>query len=141
MVGSPNPVPALYSDGDAGLARVLRSAAGDPLGKVTVGGASDHAPFEEAGVPVNGLYTGSSERGPGGRPRDACYHLACDTVDNVDRPVLLRMARAGSGGTARPIGTPLIDSALLGALVARRDGTRRPRPWSCAMFHPEPWRP
>ena len=96
MVGSPNPVPALYSDGDADLARVLRSAAGDPLGEVTVGGASDHAPFEEAGVPVNGLYTGSSERGPGGRPRDACYHLACDRIDNVDRPVLLRMARAAA---------------------------------------------
>ena len=96
MVGSPNPVPALYSDGDARLARVLRGAAGAPLGKVTAGGASDHAPFEEAGVPVNGLYTGSSERGPGGRPRDACYHLACDTVDNVDRPVLLRMARAAA---------------------------------------------
>ena len=44
-------------------------------------------------MPVNGLYTGSTERGPGGRPRDPCYHLACDTLDNVNRPVLLRMAR------------------------------------------------
>jgi Iap family predicted aminopeptidase len=94
MVGSPNAVPELYSDGDARLARVLRGAAGAPLGKISAGGSSDHAPFQEAGVPVNGLYTGSSERGPGGRPRDPCYHLACDTIDNVDRPVLLRMARA-----------------------------------------------
>jgi hypothetical protein len=47
-------------------------------------------------VPVNGLYTGSTERGPGGRPRDPCYHLACDSLDNVDRPVLLRMARAAA---------------------------------------------
>jgi Zn-dependent M28 family amino/carboxypeptidase len=96
MVGSPNAVPALYSDGDARLARVLRSAAGSPLGKAVAGGSSDHAPFDEAGVPVSGLYTGSSERGPGGRPRDACYHLACDTAANVDRPVLLRMARAAA---------------------------------------------
>ena len=45
---------------------------------------------------MNGLYTGASERGPGGRPRDACYHLACDTADRVNRPVLLRMARAAA---------------------------------------------
>jgi aminopeptidase S len=59
-----------------------------------VEGASDHAPFADSGIPVNGLYTGSSERGPGGRPRDPCYHLPCDTLANVDRRVLLRMARA-----------------------------------------------
>jgi hypothetical protein len=101
MVGSPNPVPALYSDGDARLARVLRGAADAPLGKVGAGGSSDHAPFEEAGVPVNGLYTGSSERGPRERPRDPCYHLACDTLGNVDRPVLLRMARTAAEALRR----------------------------------------
>ncbi len=47
-------------------------------------------------MPVSGLYTGANERGPGGRPRDACYHLACDTVERVNRPVLLRMARAAA---------------------------------------------
>jgi len=93
MVGSRNPVPSFYADGDAGLARVLRRAAGGALGVVEAGGASDHAPFEAAGVPVNGLYTGAYERGPGGRPRDPCYHLACDTAKHVNRPVLLRMAR------------------------------------------------
>ena len=96
MVGSPNAVPELYSDGDAGLARVLRRAAGRSLGGAAAGGSSDHAPFEAAGVPVNGLYTGSTERGPGGRPRDPCYHLACDTTENVNRPVLLRVARAAT---------------------------------------------
>ena len=94
MVGSPNPVPEFYADGDAELGRVLRRAAGRPLGGVSVGGSSDHAPFMAAGVPVNGLYTGANERGPGGRPRDPCYHLACDTAARVNRPVLLRMARA-----------------------------------------------
>lgn len=43
---------------------------------------------------VSGLYTDSSERGPGGRPRDPCYHLPCDTLDNVNRQALVRMARA-----------------------------------------------
>jgi Iap family predicted aminopeptidase len=96
MVGSPNAVPELYLDGDSQLNRVLRRAAGRPLGGVAAGGRSDHAPFESAGIPVSGLYTGGPERGPGGRPRDPCYHLACDTEDNVDRRVLLRMARAAA---------------------------------------------
>jgi len=101
IVGSPNAVPEFYADGDARLAGVLRSAAGRSLGRVAAGGSSDHAPFQEAGVPVNGLYTGSTERGPGGRPRDPCYHLACDTVENVDQVVLLRMARAAAGALRR----------------------------------------
>jgi aminopeptidase S len=93
MVGSPNPVPQLYADGDKELARVLRGASRGRLGGAAVGGASDHAFFKLAGIPVNGLYTGSSERGPGGGARDPCYHLACDTTKNVNRPMLLRMAR------------------------------------------------
>jgi hypothetical protein len=94
MVGSPNPVPELYEDGAPRLARVLRQAARGHLGGTTVGGASDHAPFRAAGIPVNGLYTGSTQRGPNGRPADPCYHLACDRLDNVNRDVLVRMARA-----------------------------------------------
>jgi peptidase M28-like protein/PA domain-containing protein len=93
MVGSPNPVPAIYSDGDKDLAEVLRDADGGHLGEVSVGGASDHTFFQLAGIPVNGLYTGSDEPGPGGKPRDPCYHLACDTTGNVDEPMLLRMAK------------------------------------------------
>ena len=93
MVGSPNPVPNVYADGDAGLARVLREADGGHLGEVPIGQASDHTFFELAGIPVNGLYTGSTEAAPGGGARDPCYHLACDTTGNVDRAMLLRMAR------------------------------------------------
>jgi hypothetical protein len=96
MVGSPNAVPEVYADGDATLARILRQSAGPKLGNVLAGQSSDHAPFQAAGIPVSGLYTGSSEPGPGGRPRDPCYHLACDTIDHVDRAVLLRMARAAA---------------------------------------------
>lgn len=92
MVGSRNAVPVIYKDGDARLGRVLRRSVQGPLGAETAAGASDHAPFAAAGVPVNGLFTGATERGPGGRPRDPCYHLACDTLEHVNRPVLLRMA-------------------------------------------------
>jgi hypothetical protein len=101
MVGSPNPVPEFYADGNDDLGQVLLQAAGRPLGSVGVGGSSDHAAFMAAGIPVNGLYTGANERGPGGRARDACYHLACDTVDRVNRPVLLRMARAAAEALSR----------------------------------------
>jgi hypothetical protein len=55
-----------------------------------VGGLSDHAPFDSAGVPVNGLYTG----------RDRCYHLPCDTLANVDLAALLAIARAATGALA-----------------------------------------
>jgi Iap family predicted aminopeptidase len=96
MVGSPNAVPALYADAAHGLARVLRQAAGGHLARVRAGLGSDHAPFAAAGIPVNGLYTGSTEAGPHGRPRDPCYHLACDTIHNVNRPAVLRLARVAA---------------------------------------------
>ena len=96
MLGSPNAVPELYVDGARELNRVLRRVAGRPLGSVSAGGSSDHAPFADAGIPVSGLYTGGPEQGKGGRPRDPCYHLACDTAANVDGTVLLRMSRAAA---------------------------------------------
>jgi aminopeptidase S len=96
MVGSPNAVSAVYTEGDPVPERALRDAAAKPLADERVGGASDHAPFQAAGIPIGGLYTGSSEDGRDGRPRDPCYHLACDTVDNVDRAVLLRLARVAA---------------------------------------------
>jgi len=94
MVGSPNAVPAVYEDGDARLTELLRRThPGDEEG-VPAAGRSDNLPFEDAGVPVSGLYTGSEEPGPGGRPRDPCYHLPCDRLAGVDREVLLGMAKA-----------------------------------------------
>lgn len=94
QIGSPNAVPAVYVDGDKRLEHVLVDAVDRKLGGIRAGKASDHAAFQAAGIPVSGLYTGASERGPRGRPRDPCYHLACDTLRNVDRALLLQMARA-----------------------------------------------
>jgi Zn-dependent M28 family amino/carboxypeptidase len=101
MVGSPNARPAVYSDGDPDLARLLRRAAGRRLPGADTGGSSDHAPFRAAGIPVNGLYTGASERGPGDEPRDPCYHRSCDRLRNVDRAVLAEMAAAATEALRR----------------------------------------
>jgi aminopeptidase Y len=101
MVGSPNPVPELYIDGDGDLGGLLKRTFPGRLGAVAGAVASDHAPLAAAGVRFNGLYSGSTERGPGGRPRDSCYHLSCDTADRVNRRVLLRMARAASAALRR----------------------------------------
>ena len=61
MVGSPNPVPAVYADGDAGLAqgapRGVQPAASSGDASAS---RSDHTFFQLHGIPVNGLYTGST---------------------------------------------------------------------------------
>jgi Peptidase family M28 len=96
MLGSPNAVPAIYSDGNARLGRLLRRVRPGDERAVLVGNRSDGSPFENAGIAVNGLYSGATERGPGGRPRDPCYHLPCDTFANVSMGSLLPMARAAA---------------------------------------------
>ena len=102
MVGSPNPVPQLYGDGDPALSRLLRDTAGaTKLGEADVGGASDHTWFDVFNIPVNGLYAGAGERAPGGRRRDPCYHLACDTERDVNLGVLLRIARISATALER----------------------------------------
>ena len=101
QVGSPNAVTEVYEDGAPAVEQLLRDAARGRQGGVEAGGASDHAPFREAGVPIGGLYTGASERGRGGRPRDPCYHLACDRLENVDEATLLGMARGAAEAVAQ----------------------------------------
>ena len=91
MVGSPNAVITVYGERAGSLGRILRRRV-HPAGSTS--GASDHVPFAAAGVPVGGVFTGATDRGPGGRPRDPCYHLACDRLRNVNVPLLTRMARA-----------------------------------------------
>jgi hypothetical protein len=100
MVGSPNAVPAVYSDGDRRLGRLLRRLHPGRERGVLVGNRSDSSAFEGKRIPINGLYTGATEPGPGGRPRDPCYHLPCDTLANVNRAVLLGMARTAARALA-----------------------------------------
>jgi Iap family predicted aminopeptidase len=100
MLGSPNAVPAVYSDGDPRLGRLLRRLHPGAERGVLVGNRSDSSAFEGKDIPINGLYTGATEPGPGGKPRDPCYHLPCDTLANVNRAVLLEMARTASRALA-----------------------------------------
>jgi Peptidase family M28/PA domain len=105
MVGSPNAVLETYGSGDteATLRREL-DVRGPPPDRSSIGGASDHASFQRAGVEVGGVFTGASERVSAGDARrfgaragqaaDPCYHRACDTLQNVDRPMLERVADA-----------------------------------------------
>jgi aminopeptidase S len=105
MVGSPNAVLETYGSGvtEAALRRAL-DARGPAPAESSIGGASDHASFQRAGIEVGGVFTGASQRvgatearrygARAGRPADPCYHRACDTLANVDRPMLERVADA-----------------------------------------------
>ncbi|WP_051329243.1 M20/M25/M40 family metallo-hydrolase [Geminicoccus roseus] len=72
--------------------------------ETTAGGASDYLPFMEAGIPVGGLYSGSSEiktraqaarfGGWAGHALDPCYHRPCDTNRRISRRSTLVLSRA-----------------------------------------------
>jgi Iap family predicted aminopeptidase len=95
MVGSPRPTRGVYSDTDPGIERLLHRLVGPRAEEENASGRSDHAPFERAGVPVGGLFTGAV------RPHDPCYHRACDDLSNVNTTVLVQMARATAEAVER----------------------------------------
>jgi aminopeptidase S len=95
MVGSPEPAQGVYSDADPEIEQLLRRLVGPDAEEENAGGNSDHAPFQRAGIPVGGLYTGAGE------PHDACYHRACDDIHNIDMPILVKMARAAGEAVER----------------------------------------
>lgn len=97
MVASPNA--ALFAYGDSPLTALFqRSLREHDLSAITtdLGGASDHAPFAQVGVPVAGLFSGAwgdkslGQAGDYGgvahEPYDSCYHQACDTLRSVTTP-------------------------------------------------------
>src|SRR5262249_3988612 len=67
-------------------------------------GSADHAPFEQAGIPTGGLWSGATELldvadaqrfgRTAGRYADPCYHLACDDRSNVDPALMLALAQS-----------------------------------------------
>ena len=73
----------------AARARPARTSARESLGT-----SSDHAPFERAGIPVGGVFTGL----------DRCYHRACDDADNVD-PRRVADAAAATAATLLEVGS------------------------------------
>lgn len=101
MDASPNAARFVYNDADAPatsdplVQQLLDALAADrtPAEVTDVGGASDHHPFALAGIPVAGVFSGLAPLSPdqaaqfggqAGVPADACYHLACDTRDNIN---------------------------------------------------------
>jgi hypothetical protein len=67
---------------------------GEPYDDTEFSGRSDYEAFILAGIPSSGLFTGAEEikteeqeaiwGGTAGEQFDPCYHLACDTFENVD---------------------------------------------------------
>ncbi len=112
MIGSPNYVRFIYDgDGSAfGLAGPPGSAAIEKLYEdfyaaqglafepTQISFRSDYAAFFDSGIPFGGLFTGAEGikspdqaavyGGTAGEQYDPCYHLACDTFDNVSLEVL-----------------------------------------------------
>jgi len=110
MIGSPNHVFFVY-DGDdsdavgagpgpAGSAEIEKTfeafynMRGLPFKGTDFSGRSDYGPFIAVGIPSGGLFTGAEGiktaaeailwGGTAGQQYDPCYHLACDTYDNIN---------------------------------------------------------
>lgn len=113
-IGSPNHVFFIY-DGDdsdgvgagpgpAGSAEIeeffehFYMEAGLPFKGTDFSGRSDYGPFIAVGIPSGGLFTGAEGiktlddaalwGGTAGDQYDPCYHLACDTFDNINLQAL-----------------------------------------------------
>jgi len=114
MVGSPNHVFFIY-DGDdsdavgapagpAGSAAIEKTferyfnLVGKPFKGTDFSGRSDYGPFIAVGIPSGGLFTGAEGiktaaevalwGGIAGQQYDQCYHLVCDTYNNVNLSAL-----------------------------------------------------
>jgi Zn-dependent M28 family amino/carboxypeptidase len=118
MVGSPNFVRYVYDgDGSAfgekgpnGSALVEKvfldyfKSQNLPVAATEFDGRSDYSGFINSGIPAGGLFTGAEGLktageaavfgGTAGESYDACYHKACDTINNVNPTVLEQMADA-----------------------------------------------
>ncbi|MGW0735912.1 M28 family metallopeptidase [Streptomyces sp. NPDC002851] len=109
MVGSPNAGYFVYDD-DPAIEKVFKdyfTGLNVPTEPDTEGdGRSDHASFQDVGIPVGGLFTGAGNTksraqaekwgGTAGAPFDRCYHSSCDTTANIDDTALDRNSDAAA---------------------------------------------
>jgi Zn-dependent M28 family amino/carboxypeptidase len=113
MTGSPNFVTSVYQGpdevedvfGSYFEARDIEAETNSALD-----GRSDHGPFQDEGIPTGGLFSGAGGAktegqeeafgGEAGAPFDACYHRACDDIDNLSKESLGRLADAAAHATA-----------------------------------------
>jgi Zn-dependent M28 family amino/carboxypeptidase len=113
MLGSSNYVRQVYDSSSGTDSREITSAFGayfDAVGltweAADLGGASDHAAFEDFEIPTGGLFSGASEHktdaqaerfgGEADESMDPCYHLSCDTVDNISADALDELSDAAA---------------------------------------------
>ncbi|KAF2129668.1 Zn-dependent exopeptidase [Dothidotthia symphoricarpi CBS 119687] len=125
MIASPNYVLGIY-DGDGSAFNFSGPAGSDTIekdfeafyeskGKAHVPSLftlrSDYAAFLENGIPSGGLFTGAETLktaeeallfgGEAGQPLDACYHKACDNIDNLDNDVYLLNTQSIANSVAK----------------------------------------
>lgn len=124
MIGSPNGYAGVYYEtdappGSAALGALLDAAverAGGVPVDVAIGASSDHVAFEQAGIPIGGLFSGAGEAvtqvqatssgAAAGQPADACYHQACDGLENVDLSLARQLTTALADVAVRLAATP-----------------------------------
>ena len=113
MVGSPNSVRSVYEGPDEVeevYGRYFEARGIEIETNSALDGRSDHGPFQEEGIPTGGLFTGAEGTktqeqeeafgGEGGAPFDACYHRACDDIDNLDEESLDELSDAAAHAAA-----------------------------------------
>jgi aminopeptidase Y len=114
IIGSPNHVFFVYDgddsdgvgagpgpEGSAAIEALFEdfyTMVGQPFKGTDFNGRSDYGPFIAVGIPAGGLFTGAEGiktpdeaalwGGVAGVQYDPCYHLACDTYDNVNLQAL-----------------------------------------------------
>ncbi len=118
MIGSPNFVRFVYDgngsdtplagpNGSKNIESVFLDHFGEqglPTEPTAFDGRSDYGPFIAVGIPAGGLFTGAEGiktdeqaaiyGGTAGEQYDPCYHLACDTFDNISLEALDQMSDA-----------------------------------------------
>jgi Zn-dependent M28 family amino/carboxypeptidase len=110
MVASPNyifmvydgnesswPAPVAVPEGSEAIEELFEryyTSVGEPYDDAEFSGRSDYQAFIENDIPAGGLFTGAEVvkteeqesiwGGTAGESFDPCYHLVCDTIDNVN---------------------------------------------------------
>jgi aminopeptidase S len=132
MIGSRNFVRFVYRAEGRTRARRLRALAARNLlvyalrsrglatAAIELGGRSDHAPFQAAGITTAGLFSGAEGMktrrqarrfgGRSGAPYDPCYHRRCDGLGNVN----FRAAEQLADAAAHALAVAAVDPARLG---------------------------
>ncbi|KAH6606971.1 aminopeptidase y [Trichoderma cornu-damae] len=100
MIGSKQPIYAVYADTEAhktggSILYDYLLAKGKPVYYGGFGSSSDYVAFLELGIPSSGLFTGA------GAPEDACYHQACDNLDNINWEAITLNTKAAGRAAAQ----------------------------------------